>query len=76
MVNINIRISWRMQGLDPEDHYHPNNPSNEGIVNKELFSETGSIGPMGDPIEKEIETIDEGNFLTNPPPSLVTMVPT
>jgi hypothetical protein len=58
-----------MQGLDPEGHDPPHNPSNEGTINEDISSEIGSVAPLSDQLEGVVETIEEGNFLPpiNPP---------
>jgi hypothetical protein len=57
-----------MQGLDPEEHNLPQNPSNEGTINEGVSSEIGSIAPPIDHPEGVVETMEEGfPSSTNPP---------
>jgi hypothetical protein len=57
-----------MQGLDPEEHNLPHNPSNEGTLNEEIGSENGSIAPPSDQLEGVVETIEEGKFFPSKSP--------
>jgi hypothetical protein len=68
VVEQGLQISHRMQGLEPEEHDIPHNPSNEGTINEEVSSEIGSLSPPSDHPEGAFQIIEEG-FVppTNPP---------
>jgi hypothetical protein len=52
-----------MKGLEPEENNLPHNPTNEGTINEEVASEIGSIAPLSDDLEGEVEIIEEGSVL-------------
>jgi hypothetical protein len=63
-----------MQGLEPEEHDLPHNPSNEGTINEEIASEIGSIAPPSDHPEGEVEIIEEGSMSLPQIPLLLVLI--
>jgi hypothetical protein len=57
-----------MQGLEPKEHELPHNPSNEGTINEEVSSKIGSVAPLSDHAEGEVEIPEECSVPPANPP--------